>query len=468
MFAGLALILLAIIPPGTPSGDGASMLEVADGLATGPTFAVGCDAGIAGRGGECFSNFYPLISLLAAPLVFLGREIAPVVGAPPEYAGHILALVVPALATAGAATLAADLAQRLGAGRTGGISTAAAVAFGTEMLTYSRSFYAETLVAFCAVLAVWGLTGCRPRQTWLGLLGITLAVLAKPQVALFGLAIGLALAIRRRSPRPLVETGLATGVGALLLFAYNWHRFADPLDFGGEARTLDPSAFLPPEGIEALGLLTVSPGRGFIWFSPVAVLGLYLLWVRRRGFIPFVCLLTCAGLAVLYIGNPGAGFNWGSRYLVALLPLLCVPLGALRGRMATFAIVLAVLGLAMQAPNLVGFYHRYHREQADIRDQAQGLPLEFREDTACRCLARDGAAAGRSRRNGRPRRGGCPAGRRGKDRGSAVAERCRAVVVGSSCCRRALGSGTGPLPGDVRDGRLPAMANRARLSRAAA
>jgi hypothetical protein len=364
IFAGLSLILLAVLPPGTPSSDGASMLEVADGLATGPTFAVSCDVGILGRGGECFSNYYPLLSVLAAPFVWIGRQLAGAADVPPEYAGHILGLVVPALATAGAATLSADLARRMGAGRRGAVGTAVAVALATSMLTYSRTFFAETLVAFCAVLAVWALTA-RPERKWLGLLAIALAVLAKPQVVLFGPALGVALAIHRRSPRPFVEASLASAAGAIVFFAYNWLRFGSATDFGGSARMVSAGDFLPPDSLEAIALLTVSPGRGMLWFSPVAVLGLYALWKRRREALPVACLLGCAGLAVLYIAHPGTGFNWGSRYLVGLIPLLCVGLGALRGNAARLAVALAVVGLVVQLPNVVGFYERYHQEQGD-------------------------------------------------------------------------------------------------------
>src|SRR3954454_20557739 len=109
IFAGISLILLAVVPPGTPGSDGASMLGVADGLATGATFHVSCDLGVAGRGGACFSNYYPLLSVVGAPLVWIGRHAAEMANVPQLYAGHMLAMVIPALATAGAATLSADL-----------------------------------------------------------------------------------------------------------------------------------------------------------------------------------------------------------------------------------------------------------------------------------------------------------------------------------------------------------------------
>jgi hypothetical protein len=364
LFVGLSLILLAILPPDTPSGDGASMLAVADGLATGPTFVVDCDYGVRGSGGECYSNFYPLISVLALPFVWLGRAAGSAAGVSPDYTGHLLAMIVPALATAGAATFAAAISRRLGASRGGTVATAMAVAFGTELLTYSRSFFAETLAAFCVALAVWGLTG-PPGRRWTGFAGIALAILAKPQTALFGPAVGLALALHQRRIRPFLECCAASAAGSLVFFAYNWHRFGSPKNFGGDDRELAASDFAPAELVEAIGLLTISPGRGVIWFSPVAALGLVLLWRRRRELVPFVCLLACVGLFVLYIGNPGSGFNWGSRYLVAMLPLMCVGLGALRGNLARVAVALAVVGFVVQIPNVVGYYHRYHREQAD-------------------------------------------------------------------------------------------------------
>jgi hypothetical protein len=365
VFAGLSLILLAIVPPDTPGGDGESMLAVADSLATGPNFSVDCAVGIAGEDGQCYSNFYPLMSLLAAPFVWLGRTVASGAGVSPEYAGHLVAFVVPALAAAGAATLAGDMARRLGAGRGGVVAIALAVALCTTMLTYSRSFFAETLTAFCVTLAVWGLTG-PPGRRWTGYAGIALAVLAKPQTVLFGPAVGLVLALHQRRIRPFIECCAATAASSLLFLAYNWHRFGSPTDFGGEHRELSASDFAPVDVIEGIGLHTISPGRGFIWFSPVAALGLFLLWRRRRELIPAVCLAGCVGLTVLYLGNPGTGYNWGSRYAVAMLPLMCLGLVGLRGNLRRVAIALAVVGLVIQIPNVVAFYDRYHREQADI------------------------------------------------------------------------------------------------------
>lgn len=190
LFAGYALVLVALLPPTVYSSDGANMMRVAESLATSGDFDVPCgDQAIPGRGGRCFSTFYPLLSVVAAPLVLAGRAISSPVGVPPEFGGPLVALLVPAFAAAGAATMTAAVAWQFGASRRAGVFAGAAFAFGTEVLTYARTFFAETLASFFVILAVWGViqTG---RKRWWWYVGITLAILAKPQMALVGPAVG--------------------------------------------------------------------------------------------------------------------------------------------------------------------------------------------------------------------------------------------------------------------------------------
>lgn len=52
-----------------------------------------------------------------------------------------MALLVPALAAAGAATMTAAVAWQFGASRPAGVFAGAAFAFGTEALTYARTFF---------------------------------------------------------------------------------------------------------------------------------------------------------------------------------------------------------------------------------------------------------------------------------------------------------------------------------------
>jgi hypothetical protein len=164
LFAGLLVVLLALAPPLNYASDGGSMLSVAEALAGHGTFAVSCSIGIPGRGGACYSNFYPLLSVLLVPFLAVGHLLGHAISASVLYLGRATALAVPALCTAGAATLCAMLALERGSSRRTATWAAVASVFGTEALTYSRALFAEPLGALCVTLAVWGLSGLTRRR----------------------------------------------------------------------------------------------------------------------------------------------------------------------------------------------------------------------------------------------------------------------------------------------------------------
>jgi hypothetical protein len=370
VFAGFAAIFLALLPPLNYGGDGDGMLNVATSLATGDIFTVPCGetTSMPGHDGACYSRFYPLISLLALPFVLAGRMAASLAGVSPDFAGEALAMVVPALAAAGAATLAAALAVKFGAGRRGAVLAACATGLGSELLVYSRTFYAETLAAFLVALIVWGLT--EPgRRRWWGLAAIPLLILAKPQLALVGGAVALVIAARERRPRLLAEAAAASLAGATVYGAYNWLRFRDITDFGGEDRQLHGSAY-DLDALEALALLTVSPGRGLLWFSPVVFAGLYVWWRRRGDTLVLACAAALAAVLIVHVGNPGTGWSWGSRYLASILPLLCAAAGSLTGRGLTVTAALALAGFVIALPTTVTHYERYFSENAEQGQQS--------------------------------------------------------------------------------------------------
>lgn len=365
LFTGYTLVLAALLPPTVYSSDGVNMMGVADSLATGGNFDVACgDQAIPGRGGRCFSTFYPLISVLAVPFVVVGRAISSSVGVSPEFGGHLVALLVPALAASGAATMTAAVAWQFGASQRAGVFAGAAFAFGTEALVYARTFFAETLASFFVVLAVWGATQTG-RKRWWWYAGIPLAILAKPQMALIGPAVGLALTVRTRELRPLWEGFAATAAGVVVYGLYNWLRFEDAMNFGGSSREIGAEQYSPDAVVDALGLLLISPGRGLIWFSPVVLVGAYVLFQRRREPLALACVAAFAAILLVAVGNPGSGYNWASRYLVPALPLLCAAAGAARGRALRAAVVLALVGLIIALPTVVSPFERYYAENAD-------------------------------------------------------------------------------------------------------
>lgn len=358
VFLGVALIELALLPPGNYSVDGASMLATADSLLAGQNSHVPCNLGVVGRGGECFSEWYPLLSLVAIPFLVVGRVLGSLSGLPTVEVGHVVAMAVPALAVAGAAALTADIAMRVGATARGAVAAAVAFAFGTETLTYGRTLYAETLAAFLVALAFWGLI--QPgRRRWIGLAAIVLAVLAKPQMVVIGPALGLFLAIRESNWRRALGPLAATFVGGLLCLAYNWFRFNDARDFG---RGLNGS-YAPRQVVEGIGELLISPGRGLLWFSPVMVLGAVALWRYRHHALAKVCLAPLVALLLVYSAAPGSGYEWSTRYLVPALPLVAVGVAFVATRRAALVAALILVGLVVQLPTTVTYYERYFTEQ---------------------------------------------------------------------------------------------------------
>lgn len=369
VFLGVALIQLALLPPGNYSVDGASMLATADSILSGSNSHVPCNLGVVGRDGQCFSEWYPLLSLATLPFLLVGRALGSLAGLPSVEVGHVVAMLVPALAIAGAATLTADIAGRLGATRRGAVLAAVAFAFGTEVLAYGRTLYAEPLAAFLVALAFWGLIQSGARR-WVGLVAIALAVFAKPQMVVIGPAWGLFFAIRESNWRRLIGPMAATLIAGILCLLYNWFRFNDPLDFG---RGLNGS-YTPGHVIEGIGELLISPGRGLLWFSPVVVLGALVLWRQQGQPLAKVCLAPFLALLLLYSASPGSGYEWSTRYLVPALPLLAVGVGLIAARWWRLAVALLLIGLVVQLPTTITYYERYFTEQRLEGTSAPEIP----------------------------------------------------------------------------------------------
>ncbi len=363
LFAGFALMLVAIMPPGDVTLDGHSMQEVTRSILDGHGLKVACQEGTAvGRGGACYSTFYPLQSLLAVPLMALGRGVAHVVGGPPTFVGNVFALLLPVLAAAGTAVFTIDFAGRLGASRGRALLAGATVVFATELAIYGRTFHAESLATLLTCMLVWGFLRT-DRWRLLAPVGIALLILAKPELVLIGLAVGAVFALRERRPRPFVEAVIGTAAGTILYGIYNYLRFVSFTNFGGADRQEHLSNFVPWKVVKAIGLLGISPGRGFIWYSPIVIFGLYVAWKRRSETLAVVALAVLVAALILYLGNPGTGANWADRYLAPAVPLLAACAWSYRRHVA-IAPALALIGLVIALPTFAGFYERYFDEKA--------------------------------------------------------------------------------------------------------
>jgi hypothetical protein len=161
----------------------------------------------------------------------------------------------------------------------------------------------------------------------------------------------------------------------VLALLYNHLRTGNPLG-NSYSEGVDELGFSTPiyEGLYGLFL---SPGKGLIWYGPIALVGAVAWWRRRSE--PAAWLV--AGLSASYVGVVACWWAWhgaecwGPRLIVPLLPLWVLPAGALLTEGQTWrrvAVVAAVIGLAVQLVGAaVAWQHFYHR--APYTTWAEGM-----------------------------------------------------------------------------------------------
>ncbi len=287
------------------------------------------------------------------------------------------------LATAlGVALVFAIARGGLGASRHRALALAATYALATPAWPYSKWHNEQPLETLCLLLAL-ALLVRAPSPRALALAGWALAgavfcrfaaFVAVPGLIWLGIAragrVGRGFAsLRLLAPLALLASGL---------LALNALRFGNALSLGyGELA--DELASPLPVGI--LGLLA-SPGRGFLFFVPTALL-LPLAW--RRGFarspLARPLLAVTAGYLLLY-GSFTAWYGteaWGPRYLLPLVPLSVLPLVALRQRGVDrlLWVALAMIGAASQLPPVVASPSRYFQRLDAMVDQGQAIDPLF-------------------------------------------------------------------------------------------
>lgn len=369
LFTGLSLITLALIPPAIYSIDGNSMYATTFSLVRGEGFKVPCSLTLAGGRGLCFSDWYPLQSVLAVPFVALGNTVARVGDLPEFSTSKVFALVVPALAAAGAAVVSGMLAAAYGATRRRVVFVAFAALFATELLVYARTFFAEALAAFLVGAAVLMATRSRTeRRAGIACAVLVgLSVLAKPQLVVVGPALSVALWLAWRQIRPSVLPLVGAIAGGIVYCAFNLYRFGSPLDFGIEREI--SVARVP----ERAAVLLLSPGRGLLWFSPIVAVGIFLLWRRRSTDLGRASVLTGLAVLLVYALHVQYGWDWGDRFLTAIIPLLVAPVAMATTRLFRVAVALALVGMLVQLPTIPAFYERYFAERVADGDAPSEL-----------------------------------------------------------------------------------------------
>lgn len=308
-------------------------------------------------------SIYPVLSaVLAAPLFALCRVF------------FVLDETGTALAGKWAASLFSALAGGalyLALGRRHPTRDAAIAAFvfalGTTVWSTSQALWQHPAAVLCLSLALlfWVRAedeGAGRDVTWAARAGLplALALAARPaDVALVGV---LGLGIATRWPRAVPRMVLWALPPVLFVLAYQWWAFGSPFRHGFSGAF---GRFAAPWGDGQLGLL-VSPGKGLLWFTPVAIVAaIGLVRAFRRGERHLASTLGLAVLAHLVLMGRWSewhgGLCWGPRLLTDALPLLFLflPEGLTVTGLAGTA--LALVSVGVQALGAFAYDYRWER-----------------------------------------------------------------------------------------------------------
>jgi len=354
----------------------------------------------AGRGGHLYVSAYgPGQIVLMVPLYVAGRILAGEFSLPSGtatlYASRSLDLFLGAALT----VLFLYMAVSMGYGLSTAILLTVLFALATAAWPDAQSALEQTQVSVClllAALATWRFVrgGLRDRR-WLLLAGSAtgFGLFTRYDFVIYVLLIAAFPALRRlRSgeTRQITRDWLAYALAILpwiaLLMLWNELRFGSPFNVALHLKTFGE---LPWVGF--LGL-TLSPGKGIIWYVPLLFLlpcSLPALYRRSPVLAAFFCALVLVTVVfysnVLYWhGDPA----WGPRYLYPALPYLVLPLGELfaRWRHQAFALkaaatLLIILSLGIQVAavsvNQWRFWYRLEAAQEHTGHQFWWGPTRY-------------------------------------------------------------------------------------------
>ena len=343
-----------------------------------------------------YAQYTPGQPIVAIPLYLAGRALA--TRFPPEAIDYVLRFCVSllgAFVTAATVALLYRLARALACGGGAALALAATYGLATTAWPHGRTFFAEPLTALLLLAAFYALrVGTETkRHGWLILAGLATAAACsvKPHAAIAAPILALYLLARTiqtlPSPRrggsppwrrgevvPLLAWGLGLALGALPFALYNARLYGSPLRTGYVAvGDLFTTPFLT-----GLTGLTISSGKGIIWYSPPLLLALLGWWpfLRRHRAEALACLgISLAHLAfysrIVFWHGDG---SWGPRYLTIALPFLLLPmlglldLRRLRTLRLTAITALVTLGFGVQLLGvLVNF--DWYLQRSDERER---------------------------------------------------------------------------------------------------
>lgn len=344
LFALAACTFVLLSAGAITESDGRANYETTRSLVERRSLAVAPEVGVPGRGG--YVSRYGLgLPVVSVPLYVLAKPAAMLAG---DNADLVLqAAVSMTMPLIGALLVVAmfALARRVGSSRRAALLVSVGGVCGTYVLVYTKTFFAEPLVALALVLAIERILAGRGRHAgWALALGVATRVQLVSVLPVFVFVLWRRGQLRRALP------GIGAGIGIAL--AHNMWRFGSPFALGYD----DAAGFTTPVLEGTWGLLT-HPAKSVVLFAPLCVSVAFALRrvPRDAAILALGSGATTFVLAAAWWSWMG-GWSWGPRLVlpavVPLLPLIGPWIDAKAERART-AVALIAIGALVSLPAMI-------------------------------------------------------------------------------------------------------------------
>ena len=223
--------------------------------------------------------------------------------------------------TALAAGLVALMARAVGATSLQSVMAGCTAAFATGYWSVSSNQLWQHGPASAAVAGA--VYSCMTNRRVLGGLGFAVAILIRPHLAIIAAVVGLGLAASEKSFKPLLQVGLASGLGLAALLAFNWWAWGELTVSGGYRATFTDAFLTNDMGWYAINVARslIDPARGVLVASPFFLFlipGLRQAW---RGAEPAVRYAALGSMVYMLVQLRANRFSGGDGHFAYRYPL---------------------------------------------------------------------------------------------------------------------------------------------------